>query len=493
MLSEDDLENLRIVAAAAELAPDVPVTLRSFDAQVAEQLEAGVNVRRAYSASALAAPTFVAAVFGEEVVETLRLADAEIPLCRLRVDDASPLDGLSPHEMKERFGCAAVARAGPDGRWEPAMGDAGTIRTGDEILVGGLLLDVLRLALRNRGWNRRRIRPPMLAPLRNVPLPTPSWISKRWSPSNRWVPLAVVVLVLLVGFLVGLYAAELDLGPIDAAYGAVLTAFGNPSLSSAAGWVKVLGVTAMIAGAIVVGALLTHVTAIFTANRIEENAGRRARKLHDHVIVAGLGLVGFRVSRLLDELGVRSVVIERSSGGRFREAAAFHAPVLSGDASLPENLARAGVQHARCVVACTDNDLANVVTCVQARTLNPEARTVARVFDEDLSGRLGGFGIDAAISMSSVAAPAFVGAALDERAVRHIVVGDLELSGFRYLVPRDVPADEVAAWRGVGLRILSVAPPGGTAEPPIRAAAGLVAGSVMIVAGPDAVLRQHLT
>jgi hypothetical protein len=55
VLGEDDHENLRVVAAANEVAPDVPVVLRAFDARLAEQLERGLNVRRCYSASALAA------------------------------------------------------------------------------------------------------------------------------------------------------------------------------------------------------------------------------------------------------------------------------------------------------------------------------------------------------------------------------------------------------------------------------------------------------
>ena len=60
-LSENDLDNLHAAVAAREAAPDVPVVLRAFDPLLADQLEQGGNVRRAYSVSALAAPAFVAA------------------------------------------------------------------------------------------------------------------------------------------------------------------------------------------------------------------------------------------------------------------------------------------------------------------------------------------------------------------------------------------------------------------------------------------------
>ena len=72
-LSESDLENLRGAVAARDLAPTVPVVLRAFDPLLADQLEQGWNVRRAYSVSALAAPAFVAAACGDAVLETLRL------------------------------------------------------------------------------------------------------------------------------------------------------------------------------------------------------------------------------------------------------------------------------------------------------------------------------------------------------------------------------------------------------------------------------------
>src|SRR5262245_30480979 len=55
VLSEDDLLNLQVVAAAHDAAPEVPVVLRAFDARLVEQFEFGVNVRRCFSSSALAA------------------------------------------------------------------------------------------------------------------------------------------------------------------------------------------------------------------------------------------------------------------------------------------------------------------------------------------------------------------------------------------------------------------------------------------------------
>ena len=56
--------------------------------------------------------------------------------------------------------------------------------------------------------------------------------------------------------------------------------------------------------------------------------------------------------------------------------------MLVGDARLPEDLARAGIDRAACLIAVTDDDLVNISACLQAKAANPGIRTVARIFDE---------------------------------------------------------------------------------------------------------------
>jgi Trk K+ transport system NAD-binding subunit len=481
VLGEDDHENLRLVTAASEVAPDVPVVLRAFDTTLAEQLGAGRNVRRCYSASALAAPAFVAAVFDEEVRETLRLGAAEVPLCVLTINDDSPLRGRTYSDMKRDWGCAAIAHAPRGKEWAAARGDEGTIEAGDEVLVGGLLPDVLRLACRNSPVLRGRHHHwrPALPRRRSTTPGTPNL-----------VPAATVALIILLALTAGVFAVALDTDPADAVYRALTNAFGDVGLADEDSWLKIFGVAVMVAAAVLIGVLLTHLTAMFTANRIEERAGRHARRMRDHVIIAGLGTLGFRIERLLDELGVPTVVIERSPDNRFREAAAARSPVLAGDVRLAENLDRASVAHARCLLACTNDELTNVAACVQARRMNPKLRTVARIFDDDLAERLGGFGIDVVVSQSGAAAGAFVGAATDERAARHLAIDGLELTAFRHTLGHDLSAEELARWREQAVRVAAVQPPGGSPQPPNVAMDGVPAGSEVVVAGPETTVQE---
>jgi Trk K+ transport system NAD-binding subunit len=250
---------------------------------------------------------------------------------------------------------------------------------------------------------------------------------------------AAVLAALVVGSTIAFAVAE-DLDVVDALYFTVATAWGSGSFDGDPAWEKVLGLVLMVGAGALVGVLFSHLAAIATAERLDLRMERRASGLRGHVVVAGLGTIGYRVLRLLDELDVPVVAIEQAATSRFAAAGAAHGPVLTGDARLPEDLARTGIALASCLIAATDDDLVNVSACVQAKAVNPTIRTVARIFDETLADHLGeALGVDVVVSASRVAAAAFVGAALDERAPRHVEFHGQRLVAFRHDFGTDAP------------------------------------------------------
>ena len=279
-LSERDLENLRGAVAARDLAPTVPVVLRAFDPLLADQLEQGWNVRRAYSVSALAAPAFVAAACGDAVLETLRLGDGEVPICRLSVRAGSPLIGLDSASVKRRFGCAVLARLGENG-WSPATEAAAgmALTAGEQVLLGGPREDVLRATARNAGWQkgggsrkRRQARP------HATRLPT------------RLPQIAAALTAILVAA-VFVFGRGLHLRPVDAFYFVVTTAtttgYGDISLKDAPDWIKLFGCVVMLTGGALLGILFSTLAALATAERLDETMSRRAGRMSGHVVVAG--------------------------------------------------------------------------------------------------------------------------------------------------------------------------------------------------------------
>jgi voltage-gated potassium channel len=138
-----------------------------------------------------------------------------------------------------------------------------------------------------------------------------------------------------------------------------------------------------------------------------------ASTFSNHVIVCGLGRVGYRVASELLELGDSVVAInavERDElAGSLKRAGV---PVLIGDARQSDTLISAGIKQASSLVACTSDDLTNLDIALDARELNPNIKIVLRMFDQKLAERIRrGFNIKTAYSVSALAAPALAAAA----------------------------------------------------------------------------------
>ena len=149
-----------------------------------------------------------------------------------------------------------------------------------------------------------------------------------------------------------------------------------------------------------------------------------ASTLKDHVIVCGLGHVGFRVAQELLQLGQDFVVIGHPS--KFLEQVRRRdVPVLEGDARDESLLEDAGVARARCIVVATNDDLANLETVINARNRNPGIRAVVRLFDPALAAKLqSALQIDMAFSTSQLSAPAVALAAVERELIHSFYVGD---------------------------------------------------------------------
>jgi Trk K+ transport system NAD-binding subunit len=111
------------------------------------------------------------------------------------------------------------------------------------------------------------------------------------------------------------------------------------------------------------------------------------------------------------------VAVEIDEEGRYVDAARhLGVPVIIGDATLPETLAAARIAEARCLVVATNDDEANLQMALNARAEHPAMRIVLRLFDPDLAIRIErAFGLRLSRSVSALAAPAFVSAALGPR------------------------------------------------------------------------------
>jgi voltage-gated potassium channel len=129
--------------------------------------------------------------------------------------------------------------------------------------------------------------------------------------------------------------------------------------------------------------------------------------MNKHVVVCGLGHVGYRVSEELCRLGEDVVAIEQDEGDAFVETIREQGvPVHVGDARRDELLVKVGVARAKAIVCATGDDLANLEIALDAKRMNPNVRVVMRMFDQRLAGKVGGaLDLDESFSTSALSAP----------------------------------------------------------------------------------------
>jgi Trk K+ transport system NAD-binding subunit len=150
ILTSDDLTNIETGLAVRDRLgqrwTDVPVVLRVFDRQLGHRLQQSFGFRHVWSTSAIAAPWFVGAALGLEVLFTFYVGNHPFLLARLRVSAGGGLDGLAMLELPGQIRVAAIRRASSAALEHPPRRDTRLAPDDDAYLVGPYaeLLEVLR-------------------------------------------------------------------------------------------------------------------------------------------------------------------------------------------------------------------------------------------------------------------------------------------------------------------------------------------------------------
>jgi len=154
VLTSDDLANLETgLAVRDQLGPrwrDVPVVLRIFDPQLAHSVKETFGFRNVRSTAALAAPWFVGAALGLDVLSTFYAGDAPLLLARLTVTPGGGLQGLQMHELAVRTRVLALRRAADRSVLEHPPRRATRFEPADEVYIIGPYDELLSVLRRDR-------------------------------------------------------------------------------------------------------------------------------------------------------------------------------------------------------------------------------------------------------------------------------------------------------------------------------------------------------
>jgi Trk K+ transport system NAD-binding subunit len=196
----------------------------------------------------------------------------------------------------------------------------------------------------------------------------------------------------------------------------------------------------------IVGAvLMAAFTAIVTNYLLRARLGGafEARRIPErgHVVVCGLGSIGFQAVKELIGLGERVVVIEREPTNAFVTAARrLGAAVIVGDATLHEVQAQARMTTAFSVIVATSNDVSNLSIALLARQQKPGQRVVVLLTEPEMAKMLRqAAGVELALSVPMLAAPAFLAGLYGDRVLTVVLVSGTLLAVFELIIHAEGP------------------------------------------------------
>jgi len=97
------------------------------------------------------------------------------------------------------------------------------------------------------------------------------------------------------------------------------------------------------------------------------------------IIIVGAGEVGFHIAQKLSEENQNVVLIDKDPEKIKRIAESLDVQALMGAGTSPQVLRNSGIKEADMLIAATDSDEVNLISCLLARNLNPYLLKMARI------------------------------------------------------------------------------------------------------------------
>jgi Trk K+ transport system NAD-binding subunit len=437
VITSDDLVNISTALMVRSLNADVRIVLRMFNQNLVSRLAKAVRNVAALSVSALSAPLLAQTALTGEVLAAFPLDGARRQIADLTVTPNSRLAGRQLAEVNEQQHIVAIAHtpAAHEPRIVHEVDSEARLEPGDKLVLCGDPEEVDRLQ-RPGGdplevlWAGKLRRYGRLL-----------W--RALAEMDLAVKICTVTLLIVVLFSMCVYHYGLEHSWSDSLYRTVSVIATGADLAGQTyeGWGKVFVSFLRIMGTALVAAFTAIVTNYLLTARL--GGAFEVRRIPDkgHVVVCGLGNLGFRVVEELIRMDERVVVVERRTDNHFiATCRRLGVAVVIGDATLPEALRQARVESARAVVAATSADLVNLEIALLVAEIAPAQRVVVRIGDNILAEAVRkAASVKLALSVAELAAPAFVAGLLGDRIQAMFLIGGRMLAIVEITIAADDP------------------------------------------------------
>jgi Trk K+ transport system NAD-binding subunit len=298
----------------------------------------------------------------------------------------------------------------------------------------------------------------------------PQPVPRRWATPSRWRRAvgkletiarpfdasARILVYGLLGFLAVLVAETLvtmlaeGYSFVDAFYSVAkvtVTVGPSPAADRGEDWFKLFSAVTMLLTLGFAAVLTAGLVNLLLDPRLTGIVGRSAVPRRDHVIVVGLGQIGFRLCELLRELGVPVVAIEQNPDAKnVPRAKDQRLPVVIGSGASQRMLRRLSLRRARALAAVTSDEVENIAIAVAARGVRDDLTIALRAGDGDATSEIQSlFQIGVVRDVDALAGTALAALALGYRAD-----AAFPYEGTMYLIDRSGGIEPFMAGDGEG-------------------------------------------
>jgi hypothetical protein len=205
------------------------------------------------------------------------------------------------------------------------------------------------------------------------------------------------------------FRQAMGLSWVDALYFVIVTVatigYGNISLRDQSMPAKLVAIGLILRSTVFIRMIFSLTIYSIIRRRVQVSLGRRRYSHRNHVIICGLGRLGYFIAEGLLERGKKVLIVEKDeSSGKVQHFRSRGADVYLGDARLPRVLQDVGVERAKARYSVIDNDYANLEIGLNARSIAPDMRLILRIVDRSMSEKLReNLDIHLTLSMTAIA------------------------------------------------------------------------------------------
>ncbi len=200
---------------------------------------------------------------------------------------------------------------------------------------------------------------------------------------------------------------------LNALYFVVVTistvGYGDINLQNSSAITKAIGIVLILCSSIFIWLIFSLLIDRIIKRRTQRSLGRKKYNYKNHIILCGLGRLGYFIADELQKKGERIIFVESNEGSAsidyFRN---LNIDVYNGNARQPNVLKDVGAEHCRALISVINDDYANLEIGLNARYFQPNLQLVLRIFDESMAVVIKEkFDIHLTKSMSFIAAEKF--------------------------------------------------------------------------------------